>query len=153
MNGWKSKLVGLLLEPSLRWFLLIGLGNTVLSLAIQLLLFSYTKLGYWYSSGIAFCIASISSFYFNRTYSFRSDGSLVGDAVRFALNIAVCYFIAYGMAQPLVNWLLPKLGDGFLVYQGQISLVAGNGLFTCLNYVGQRFFAFKSKKAAADTVL
>lgn len=145
MSRWMSKLKQLLLEPSLRWFLLIGLGNTVLSLTIQLVLYSYVKLGYWPSSALAFCIASVSSFYFNRKYSFHSQGSVAGDAVRFALNIAVCYLVAYGIAQPLVNWIVPYLGGWFVAWQGQISLIAGNGLFTCLNYVGQRFFAFQKR--------
>lgn len=144
-----SKLKELLLEPSLRWFLLIGLGNTVLSLAIQLGLYSWAGLGYWPSSALAFCIASISSFYFNRKYSFRSQGSVLGDAVRFSLNIAVCYLAAYGIAQPLANAIVPRLGGWLVPWQGQISLVAGNGLFTCLNYVGQRFFAFGKRPSAS----
>lgn len=142
---WR-RLRELLLEPSLRWFLLIGLGNTVLSLAIQLALFSWAGLGYWPSSALAFTLASISSFYFNRKYSFHSKGSLRWDAVRFALNIAVCYLLAYGAAQPLVQWALPRLGWAWLLrWQGQVSLICGNGLFTCLNYFGQRCFAFRER--------
>ena len=144
-SGWK-KLRALLLEPSLRWFLLIGLGNTVLSLAIQLGLYSWAHLGYWASSALAFVIASVSSFYFNRKYSFRSRGAVGRDALRFAVNIAVCYLLAYGAAQPLMERVIPWLGWGWLVrWQGQITLVAGNGLFTCLNYFGQRCFAFRER--------
>lgn len=144
-SGWK-KLRALLLEPSLRWFLLIGLGNTVLSLAIQLGLYSWARLGYWASSALAFVIASLSSFYFNRKYSFRSRGAVGRDALRFAVNIAVCYLLAYGAAQPLMERVIPWLGWGWLVrWQGQITLVAGNGLFTCLNYFGQRCFAFRER--------
>ena len=144
-SGWK-KLRALLLEPSLRWFLLIGLGNTVLSLAIQLGLYSWARLGYWASSALAFLIASLSSFYFNRKYSFRSRGAVGRDALRFAVNIAVCYLLAYGAAQPLMERVIPWLGWGWLVrWQGQITLVAGNGLFTCLNYFGQRCFAFRER--------
>ena len=146
MSGPVRKLRDLLLEPSLRWFLLIGLGNTVLSLAIQLGLYSWARLGYWTSSALAFVIASVSSFYFNRKYSFHSRGAVGRDALRFAVNIAVCYFLAYGAAQPLMEWLIPRLGWGWLVrWQGQITLVAGNGLFTCLNYFGQRCFAFRER--------
>ena len=146
MSGPVRKLRDLLLEPSLRWFLLIGLGNTVLSLAIQLGLYSWARLGYWASSALAFLIASVSSFYFNRKYSFHSRGAVGRDALRFAVNIAVCYFLAYGAAQPLMEWLIPRLGWGWLVrWQGQITLVAGNGLFTCLNYFGQRCFAFRER--------
>ena len=144
-SGWK-KLRALLLEASLRWFLLIGLGNTVLSLAIQLGLYSWARLGYWASSALAFLIASLSSFYFNRKYSFRSRGAVGRDALRFAVNIAVCYLLAYGAAQPLMERVIPWLGWGWLVrWQGQITLVAGNGLFTCLNYFGQRCFAFRER--------
>ena len=146
MSGPVRKLRDLLLEPSLRWFLLIGLGNTVLSLAIQLGLYSWAHLGYWPSSALAFLIASVSSFYLNRKYSFHSRGAVGRDALRFAVNIAVCYFLAYGAAQPLMEWLIPRLGWGRLVrWQGQITLVAGNGLFTCLNYFGQRCFAFRER--------
>ena len=138
-----SKLKALLLEPSLRWFLLIGLGNTVLSLTIQLALYSYVKLGYWPSSALAFCIASVSSFYFNRRFSFHSQGSVAGDAARFALNIALCYLIAYKVAQPLTAFAVAGLGWPLLLrWEGELSLLVGNGLFTCLNYFGQRFFAF-----------
>lgn len=136
----------LLLERSLRYFLLIGLGNTVLSLLIQLSAYSWLGLGYWASSALAFCIASISSFYFNRKYSFQSQGDLLSDALRFSVNIAVCYLLAYAVAQPLVDWVVPRLNVPVLTqYLGQVSLVVGNGLFTCLNYFGQRFFAFQQR--------
>ena len=141
-----EKLNRLLLEPSLRWFLLIGLGNTALSLAIQLGLYSWASMGYWPSSALAFLIASISSFYFNRRYSFHSKGAVGRDAVRFTINIAACYLIAYGAAQPLMDWIIPHLGWGWLVrWQGQVTLICGNGLFTCLNYFGQRCFAFRER--------
>ena len=139
-----QRLGRLLLEPSLRWFLLIGLGNTVLSLAIQLSLYSWAGLGYWASSALAFVIASVSSFYFNRKYSFRSKGSVGRDAARFALNIAVCYLLAYGLAKPFVTWLLSGSGLSQQV-QGNLTMLGGSGLFVVLNYLGQRFFAFRQK--------
>ena len=146
MRSLLSRLGGLLREPSLYTFLLIGLGNTVLSVALQLAFYSWLRLGYWPSSALAFCIASVSSFHFNRRYSFHSEGDLLGDAARFALNIAVCYFIAYGVARPLTGWAVSRLGWAPLLrFQGQMSLLVGNGLFTCLNYFGQRFFAFKTR--------
>ena len=72
------------------------------------------------------------------------------DALRFSINIAVCYLIAYGIAQPLTNWIVPLLGWPLLIrWQGELSLLAGNGLFTCLNYFGQRFFAFPNQRKSA----
>ena len=137
----------LLRDPSLYSFLLIGLGNTAISLALQFFFYAHLLWGYWPSSALAFCIASISSFCLNRRYSFHSQGNVWTDALRFSINIAVCYLIAYGIAQPLTNWIVPLLGWPLLTeWQGELSLLAGNGLFTCLNSFGQRFFAFASPK-------
>ena len=49
-------------DPSLYSFLLIGLGNTAISLALQFLFYSHLHWGYWPSSALAFFLASISSF-------------------------------------------------------------------------------------------
>lgn len=130
------------IDRSLISFLIIGLGNTVLSLTIQLVLYSWAGAGYWISSGLAFVIASVSSFYLNRKFSFQSQGSLSGDGVRFALNIAVCYLLAYGAAQPMVQAFFQWFPSPLMVYHGQLALLLGNGLFTCLNYLGQRLFVF-----------
>ena len=139
-RGFLGRLVR---ERSLYTFLLIGLCNTVLSLCLQLLFYSRLRLGYWPSSALAFCIASVSSFYFNRRFSFHSQGSVAGDAARFALNLALCYLIAYKVAQPLTACAVAGLGWPLLLrWEGELSLLVGNGLFTCLNYFGQRFFAF-----------
>lgn len=143
MKNGISTIKKLLLERSLRCFLLIGLGNTVLSVSIQLILYSYLRFGYWASSALAFCIASVSSFFLNRRFSFQSKNAAAKDGVRFALNIALCYLAAYSAAKPLVLWtaarFLPESLSGFY---GQIALIFGNCLFTCLNYFGQRFFVF-----------
>lgn len=137
-------------DPSLYSFLLIGLGNTAISLALQFLFYSHLHWGYWPSSALAFFLASISSFCLNRRYSFHSQGNVWVDALRFSINIAVCYLIAYGIAQPLTNWIVPLLGWPLLIrWQGELSLLAGNGLFTCLNYFGQRFFAFPNQRKSA----
>ena len=137
-------------DPSLYSFLLIGISNTAVSLFLQFLFYSRFHWGYWPSSALAFCIASISSFYLNRRYSFHSQGSVLGDAVRFSINIAVCYLIAYGIARPLTNWAVALLAWPLLLrFQGELSLLAGCGFFTCLNYFGQRFFAFPNQKKSS----
>jgi hypothetical protein len=58
----------------------------------------------------------------------------------FALNIAVCYFVAYGAAKPAVNFLLSSAPQKA---RENIALFTGMCLFTGLNYLGQRFVVFK----------
>ena len=93
-------------DKSLLLFLIIGACNTVLSLALQFALFNWAHFGYWGSSATAFAICSVSSFYFNKKYSFKNTEKVWITALRFALVIAVCYVLAYYVAQPLTSWLL-----------------------------------------------
>ena len=131
------------MDRSLVCFLFLGVGNPVLCLTTPVGLYCWVGAGYWLSSGLAFVIASISSFCLNRTFSFQSQGSLSGDGVRFALNIGVCYLLAYGAAQPIIQTFFQWFPSPLMAYHGQLALLLGNGLFTCINYLGQRLFVFR----------
>ena len=54
--------------------------------------------------------------------------------VKFAVNIAVCYLLAYGMAKPFALWVLSGAGEKV---QTNIAMFVGMVLFTGLNYLGQ----------------
>ena len=64
--------------------------------------------------------------------------------LRFVLNISVCWLLAYGLAQPVMGWLLGGFGLSEQL-QGNLTMLFGSGLFVILNYFGQRFFAFQTK--------
>ena len=57
--------------------------------------------------------------------------------------IAVCYLIAYGIAKPLC---LRLLSGAAVSTRDNAAMLVGMVLFTGLNYLGQRFFAFRSPK-------
>ena len=63
-----------------------------------------------------------------------------GQAVRFAVNVAACWLLAYGLAKPLV---LQLLAGRSLWLQENAAMLVGMCLYTALNYLGQRFFAFR----------
>ena len=63
--------------------------------------------------------------------------------MRFAANILVCYLIAYGVAKPLVAYMLHSQSTSI---QENGAMLVGMCLFVALNYLGQRFFAFKKKE-------
>ena len=54
----------------------------------------------------------------------------------------LCYLLGYGLAKPLVLHLLA--GQAVNV-QENVAMLVGMCLYTGLNYLGQRFFAFKGK--------
>ena len=93
--------------------------------------------------GIPLCsVGGIVSFFLNKHFTFRSREKGAKVVFRFVVNISVCYLLAYGLAKPAVSWLLGGMGLNQQL-QGNLTMLAGSGLFVILNYFGQRFFAFK----------
>lgn len=131
-----------LFDRTLLKFLLVGCANTLCSMCIMYLLYNLAQFGYWGSSAVAFTLASILSFFLNRNFTFQSRERVGKTALRFALNIAVCYFLAYSAAQPFAAWALGGFGLEEALVE-QIAMLLGMCIFTGLNYLGQRFFAFR----------
>ncbi len=131
-----------LLKNSFLRFVLVGVCNTLLSL---LLMFLLEGLGYWPSTAIAYAAGAALSFFLNRYFTFHSDEDFWRSVGKFIVNVAVCYAVAYALAQPLVRWALGGTSIS-PVWQERIAKVVGMGLYTLLNYFGQRFFAFRKGK-------
>ena len=108
-------------------FVLVGVINTV----------------FWLSSASNYFFGSILSYFLNKYFTFQYKKRDWKVVVRFAVNVSVCYLIAYGIAKPLIRALM----SGFEVTaQENVAMVCGMGLFVALNYLGQRFFAFKTEE-------
>ncbi len=130
-----------LIDNSIPKFLLVGVGNTLLSMALMFLL---EGLGYWPSTAIAYVAGAVMSFFLNRHFTFHSQETLFRSAVKFTINVAVCYVAAYALAQPIAGWVLGSTGME-PVWQERLTKLGGMALYTLLNYFGQRFFAFQKK--------
>ena len=130
-----------LIDSSILKFLLVGVGNTLLSMALMSLL---EDLGYWPSTAIAYVAGAVMSFFLNRSFTFRSDETLGRSAVKFALNVAVCYVLAYGVAQPVGGLILGRTSLP-TVWRDRLTKLGGMALYTGFNYFGQRFFAFRRR--------
>lgn len=121
-------------------FLLVGIVNTLFGTAIMFGLYNLAGCSYWLSSAANYFFGSILSFVLNKKFTFKNKGSLSKTVPRFALNILVCYLLAYGIAKPLVLYQL----QGYSVtFQENVAMLTGMCLFVGFNYLGQRYFAFK----------
>jgi len=123
-------------------FLIVGVINTLIGAAIMFLLYNAAHLNYWFSSACNYVITSILSFFLNKYFTFAVKEWSLFMVAAFTLNIICCYGIAYGIAKPVMQYALQNQS---VKIQENGALFAGMCLFTGLNYLGQRFFVFKSK--------
>ena len=127
-------------DKSFILFLLVGGINTLVSAVLMFLL---EKTGYWVSTIIAYAVGAVISFFLNKKFTFKSEGKTTKSAVKFIINVAVCYIIAYSVAQPLATLILSATSLSPLWIE-RIAKLFGMGLYTLINYFGQKFFAFKN---------
>ena len=119
-------------------FLIVGVVNTLFGTAVMFSLYNLAGCSYWISSAANYILGSILSFFLNKYFTFQNKERPWRQVVRFTVNIAACYLVAYGVAKPAVRMLLS--GQSVSIQENAAMLV-GMCLFTGLNYFGQRFFA------------
>lgn len=123
-------------------FLLVGVANTLVGYGVAFVLLNLFGFDEWVSSAANYVVGSVLSYFLNKYFTFQQKKSSFKEVLRFVLNILVCYGISHGIAIPLVNYLLSSLDPKLTA---NLAMLAGTGLFMVLNYLGQRFFAFKKK--------
>lgn len=121
-------------------FIVVGVANTVIGTAVMFLAYNLCHFSYWTSSAANYVVGSIFSYFMNKHFTFRNKDKSPLIVIKFILNITICYLIAYIGAKRLILWMLADLPT---VWQDNIAMICGMGLFVILNYFGQRFFAFK----------
>ena len=69
---------------------------------------------------------------------------LLGSAVRFAVVIAVCYLVSFGISDLLVPFAASALALPLSQeWVTRIAMLVAQVIFTGMNYIGQRLWAFK----------
>jgi putative flippase GtrA len=123
-------------------FIFVGIINTLVGSAIMFSLYNIAHLSYWLSSAANYVAGSVLSFFLNKYFTFAvKEWSLLMIAA-FVANIVICYFIAYGVAKPVINYFFQDKPQNI---RENIALFTGMCLFTGLNYLGQRFIVFRKR--------
>ena len=141
-------------------FMMVGVVNTVIGAIIMFGSYNLLHVSYWPSTALNYFITSILSFFLNRSFTFHNKDVSVSQVLRFAVNIVVCYVVAY-VAAIFITALFytgqyggfqnsfRQLWGQFLAGspgKGNIAMIIGAVIFSLLNYVGQKFFAFRKKR-------
>ena len=141
-----EKLKYLFWDKSFLIFLVVGVVNTLFGLSVYYFCYNVLSAGYWPSSIADYVLGSVLSYFLNKRFSFhyqQTDWRSIG---RFTLNIVVCFTIAYAIARPMTRWGLSLVGLPLsTLWIENMAGLTGTGLFMILNYLGQRFFAFKKE--------
>ena len=135
-------------------FGIIGVFNTLLGFVLIMVFYNLWHWNYWAASGTSYVIGSIFSYFANKKLTFRVEGNSWKAALKFAVNIAICYLLAYGIAKPLARsvmrgylpGLAQRIGDVIHMearaVEENVAILAGMGLFIIFNFIGQKFFVF-----------
>lgn len=122
-------------------FIIVGIINTAVGAGVMFALYNIFHCSYWISSIMNYVVGSVVSFFLNKYFTFKSKTFSLREVVYFIINIAVCFFIAYGAAKPFAMYLLSSYS---VTVQENTAMFIGMVLFTGLNYLAQRFIVFKS---------
>jgi putative flippase GtrA len=131
-----------LIDLTMIKFLAVGVCNTLVGCGTMFLLYNLANVSYWFSSASGYVVGSIVSFFLNKYFTFQNRERSWKQVWKFVINVAVCYFIAYGAAKPMILLLLAERP---IKFQENVAMLAGMCIYTALNYFGQRFFAFQNK--------
>lgn len=121
-------------------FGLVGVINTLMGWVIMAVLYNLVHMNYWLSSGISYFIGSVFSYHANSRVTFKVENKDRGLPWRFAVNVIVCYLIAFSVAQPLMEKILaaqPK------VIVDNVAMFLGMCMFIVMNFFGQKIFVFR----------
>ncbi|MBQ9260866.1 MAG: GtrA family protein [Prevotella sp.] len=124
-------------------FVMVGIINTIVGSTIMFVFYNVFHLNYWVSSASNYFFGSICSYILNKRFTFQYQEKGWASLFRFTINIITCYLLAYGIAKPVMQWIL---SDFEKTIQENVSMLLGMCLFVVFNFLGQRFFAFKNKK-------
>ena len=138
-----KKILSSFFDATFLKFILVGVINTLIGTSVMFFCFNVLAWSYWISSALNYIVGSIVSYLLNKRYTFQQKGHDWYTVLKFMMNITVCYVLAYGLAKPLVTWMLSGASTNI---QGNVALLTGMVLFVGLNYIGQRFWAFSPKK-------
>jgi putative flippase GtrA len=122
-------------------FGIVGVMNTLLGYLIMSGLYNLAHWNYWVSSGTSYFIGSVFSYYMNGKVTFKVENKDKWLPWRFAINIVACYGLAYGIARPLIRYLLSAQPP---VVVDNVAMVLGMCLFIVMNFFGQKLFVFRT---------
>lgn len=123
-------------------FGIVGVMNTLIGWLIMFGLYNLAHFNYWLASGISYFVGSVYSYWMNSRLTFKVEKKDKWLVWRFALNVIVCYGVAFGIAKPTVRALLSSQPQEVVE---NVAMLLGMCIFIVMNFFGQKLFVFRKK--------
>jgi len=128
-------------------YLFVGLGSTALNWTATYLLNRFLKLGYWPTSVITFIMSSLFTYYMNKKFTFKNDNSWKEVLPKYVAEVLICFVVSYGLGKAVLDWFFTRVfvPDWEAHTVDTVKGILANCCYIALNYIGQKFFVFKTK--------
>ncbi|MEH7382902.1 GtrA family protein [Bacillus sp. JJ1533] len=120
-------------------FLLVGVLNTLVGLSSIFMLLHVIGLSYWISTFLGNSIGAVVSYQLNRRFTFASHTAIGRSFPLFVAVILGCYFLSFSISKIVASLILAH-------YPNEAAVLLGTGLYTIMNYLGQKYIVFQPKK-------
>ncbi|REE91621.1 putative flippase GtrA [Paenibacillus taihuensis] len=134
---------GLLEKPFIR-YLIIGVFNTLIGLSVTYGTLHLLAFSYWGSTFTGNSVGAIVSYTLNRKFTFNNRGRIFRTFLLFVLAILFCYVSSYYIGLKLVQ-LAGMMQFMHLSSNAakDIAVIISTGLYTVMNYFGQKLIVFR----------
>lgn len=132
-----------LIDIKLLKFIIVGVINTIVGTGVMFLLYNLVHINYWISSAFNYIAGGLCSYFLNKFFTFNNHEKSINQIIKYILLLIICYLIAYIFAKYLIYWIFSTKS---IQYKDNIAMLAGEILYTIINYIGQRLVVFSNKE-------
>lgn len=116
-------------------FAIVGIANFLIIMAFSWLLMHLFGINFYVANIVAYVLALVNNFYWNRIWVFRSTGERMGrQALMFLAAYGIAYLVQLGVIAVLVQWL---------GVNKDLANFIGLFPFGATNFLLNKFFAFR----------
>lgn len=128
-------------------YCIVGVLNTLVTLGVIYICKSFLDLNLYLSNALGYIAGVVNSFVCNKQWVFHSNGSLRLEALKFIMGFLICYGV-----QLWTVWIITDSLFGEEIYQLTphiaisgygIATLAGNVVYTLMNFIYNRMITFK----------
>ncbi|MGV3488522.1 MAG: GtrA family protein [Tuberibacillus sp.] len=125
-------------------FILVGVINTIVGMSAIYLLMHLFKVNYWLSTSAGTIVGACVSYILNRTFTFKSQRSVAASLPAFFFVMVICYVASYCIGREISPMVLHHMAFISKSLVQDVAVLTGAGLYTIMNYFGQKLFVFQS---------